>query len=220
MVGRPEMSTSCSFGMMAHLDRVGLTDSPCAGILVGEKGTKAKNVSGHLATNCGEEIHPRWFEKTAFEYITLRLQDNYVNQSYKKLKWKFLNIHSGEATFWFAWPLDFCSRLHELDLKLWPAMPQQPRCWSSRSRKIGALEFGMRLWRRVRPVQLHDFLLGQSMVARLGETSNTFSCFTSNYLGFHDSQFDLGICFIHGLVQRNQPPLLTWGFAWFPNLTF
>jgi len=44
MVGRPEMSTSCSFGMMAHLDRVGLTDSPCAGILVGEKGTKAKNV--------------------------------------------------------------------------------------------------------------------------------------------------------------------------------
>lgn len=46
MVGRPEMSTSCSFGMMAHLDRVGLTDSPCAGILVGEKGTKAKNVSG------------------------------------------------------------------------------------------------------------------------------------------------------------------------------
>lgn len=167
MVGRPEMSTSCSFGMMAHLDRVGLTDSPCAGILVGEKGTKAKNVSGHLATNCGEEIHPRWFEKTAFEYITLRLQDNYVNQSYKKLKWKFLNIHSGEATFWFAWPLDFYSRLHELDLKLWPAMPQQPRCWSSRSRKIGALEFGMRLWRRVRPVQLHDFLLGQSMVSRL-----------------------------------------------------
>ena len=47
MVSRPEMSTSCSFGMMAHLDRVGLTDSPCASILVGEKGTKAKNVSGH-----------------------------------------------------------------------------------------------------------------------------------------------------------------------------
>ena len=36
---------------MAHLDRVGLTDSPCAGILVGEKGTKAKNVSRHLAKN-------------------------------------------------------------------------------------------------------------------------------------------------------------------------
>ena len=36
---------------MAHLDRVGLTDSPCASILVGEKGTKAKNVSGHLAKN-------------------------------------------------------------------------------------------------------------------------------------------------------------------------
>lgn len=69
----------------------------------------------------------------------------------------------------------------------------------------------MRLWRRVRPVQLHDFLLGQSMVSRLGETSNTFSFFSSNYLGFYDSQFDLGICFIHGLVQRNQPPLLTWG---------
>ena len=50
----------------------------------------------------------------------------------------------------------------------------------------------MRLWRRVRPVQLHDFLLGQSMVARLGETSNTFSFFTSNYLGFcMISQFDV-----------------------------
>ena len=50
MAGRPEMSTSCSFGMMASLNRVGLTDSPCANILVGEQGTKAKNAARHQGT--------------------------------------------------------------------------------------------------------------------------------------------------------------------------
>ena len=44
------MSTSCSFGMMASLNRVGLTDSPCANILVGEQGTKAKNAARHQGT--------------------------------------------------------------------------------------------------------------------------------------------------------------------------
>eukprot|EP00435_Cladocopium_sp_Y103_P018662 s2575_g4.t1 len=51
MAGRPEMSTSCSFGMMAGLSKVGLTDSPCASILVGEQGTKAKNVLIEQITN-------------------------------------------------------------------------------------------------------------------------------------------------------------------------
>ena len=47
--------------MMAHLDRVGLTDSPCASILVGEKGTKAKNVAGHQQ-KMREEIQEMIFD--------------------------------------------------------------------------------------------------------------------------------------------------------------
>ena len=47
MAGRPETSSSCSFGMMASLNRARLTDSPCAGILAGEQGTMAKEAARH-----------------------------------------------------------------------------------------------------------------------------------------------------------------------------
>ena len=60
MAGRPEMSTSCSFGMMAGLSRVGLTDSPCASILVGEQGTKAKNAARHQNHQSGERLGKVW----------------------------------------------------------------------------------------------------------------------------------------------------------------
>ncbi|CAK9070055.1 unnamed protein product [Durusdinium trenchii] len=51
MIAKPEMSTSCSFGMMASLHRVGLTDSPCAEILTGAHGSKAKNLLIEQITN-------------------------------------------------------------------------------------------------------------------------------------------------------------------------
>ena len=60
MAGRPEMSTSCSFGMMAGLSRVGLTDSPCASILVGEQGTKAKNAARHQNHQSGKRLGKVW----------------------------------------------------------------------------------------------------------------------------------------------------------------
>ena len=63
MAGRPEMSTSCSFGMMAGLSRVGLTDSPCASILVGEQGTKAKNAARHQNHQSGERMIGKSLEK-------------------------------------------------------------------------------------------------------------------------------------------------------------